>query len=142
MCVLRDVIEFLLPRSSPSPGRVDPATDDSGGVSMAILEKCYLPFAANTISAEDNAKYSLILESMFSVLFTRTSPRYTDDLAEAVQHGIQAREDKTRKKKAASKTDNAERMAREILSRSGQRLLVLLNALAGDVIEVDGASSE
>lgn len=128
--VLRDLADPLLPRNAPSPEKVDRATDQQDGLSVALLEKCYLPFAANTISVEDNARFSLVVESMFGILFTHVGLSRTLSLEEAVRRGVQAREDKVKRKKTAGpRGEDPEKAAREVLAQSGKRLLILVKSL-------------
>ncbi len=73
------------------------------------LERCFLPFAANTSSVEDNAKVSLLVETLFRLLATHGGIEYTPELMVAVEKGVNAREKKckgTRKKKFGSSKDD------------------------------------
>ncbi|KAK0646649.1 hypothetical protein B0T16DRAFT_437466 [Cercophora newfieldiana] len=146
--LLRNLADRLLPGKRPDPLDVDPA----GELSPALLEQCLLPFAAGRVTSEENAKLSLVLESMVWFLFENTpSPiagqaGATEDeraealkaarewaarLAAAVETGIKAREDKIRKRNTGLTA--ADREARETLARSTRNLRVFVQVLEGEV---------
>ncbi|KAL2260215.1 hypothetical protein VTK26DRAFT_5865 [Humicola hyalothermophila] len=128
--MVRVLIEALLPKH-PDPAEVDPDGDMLGhGVTMCMMEKCFLPFAANKVTAEDNAKLSLVLENLLGFMYSQIEVEYSDGLRRAVEKGIKAREDKIKKRSAASKADAADKAAREVLARSARNLKVLLEIIA------------
>lgn len=132
--MLRTVIENMLPRH-PKPADVDPEGESLGhAVTVLMMEKCFLPFAANKVTAEDNAKLSLALESLLGFVYSQLDVEYSEGLRNAVEKGIRAREDKVKKRSGASRADAADKAAREALARSTRSLRVLL-----DVIAVTGA---
>jgi hypothetical protein len=90
------------------------------------LERCFLPFAANTSSVEDNAKVSLLVETLFRLLATHGGIEYTPEIIAAIENGIKAREKKctgTRKKKSASTKDGEDMIW---LNASAERMRLLL----------------
>lgn len=135
--LLRHIIDKLL-STHPDPGSVDPETNERHGVSVVILERCFLPFAANKIFVEDNAKLSLVLEHMVRFLWTYSDIEYSPTLRRAVETGIKARNEKTRPKKTgrgkpAAETDDA---ARQTLDNSSHNLEILLDLTEeGDHVE-------
>lgn len=136
--LLRHIIDKLLP-THPDPRSVDPDTDDKNGVSIEMLECCFLPYAANKIFAEDNAKLSLVLEHMVRFLWMHTDMEYSTGLRKAVEAGIQARNEKTRSKKngRAKSVDPAEKWARQVLDNSSQNLQIILDMMeVSDCVEV------
>jgi hypothetical protein len=76
-----------------------PPTDE---LSQENLERCFLPATANTSSTEDNAKVSLLVETLFRLFVTSCGAENSPELAAAVESGIIAREKKCndRRKKA------------------------------------------
>lgn len=108
----------LLPWSAPRP--------DDDSLNQENLERCFLPFAANTSSVEDNAKVSVLIETLFRLLATHGGIEYTAELMAAVDKGIKAREKKctgTRKKKSGSAKDEEDMYW---LNASAERMKLLL----------------
>ncbi|KAK3379344.1 hypothetical protein B0T24DRAFT_151963 [Lasiosphaeria ovina] len=135
--LLRHIVDRLLPAHHPDPSSVDPDTDAAHGVSVVMLQLCFLPFAANRISAEDNAKLSLVLENMLWYIYVRSAADvvYSDDLRAAVETGIKAREDKIKSSRrgaaaGASKADGAEKAAQDALQRSAKSMRLFVDILA------------
>jgi hypothetical protein len=117
----------LLPGSVPRPDSVvDRENDD---LSQEVLEKCFLPFSANTSSVADNAKVSIIVESQFRQFLKSCRCYHTPTLDAAIQKGILARESKSkgdkRRKDSGIRTKDEE-IDREWLRASGERLRNLL----------------
>jgi hypothetical protein len=79
------------------------------------------------VTAEDNARLSLALESMLWYLYPRCEMGDADALRRAVERGIRAREDKI--KKRAGGGDSVERAAREVLARSARSLRALADVV-------------
>ncbi|KAL2017030.1 hypothetical protein VTK56DRAFT_2674 [Thermocarpiscus australiensis] len=127
--LLRLVVDELLPRH-PDPADVDPEKERDHGLSVLMMQECFLPFASNKVTAEDNAKLSLTLESMLWFIYSRVEVEYSEDLRRAVETGIKAREDKVRRRGAASKADALDKPAREALARSARSLRVLVDVIA------------
>lgn len=114
------------PSSSPPSSYDDDLTQE-------VLEKCYLPFAANTTSLVDNAKVSLLVEALLR-LYAHDAGLpldVTPALRRAVDQGIQAREAKAtrdRRKKPGGRMDEEETSAKAYLKGSAARLRSLLEA--------------
>jgi hypothetical protein len=90
----------LLPLSAPRPG------DDE--MTQRNLERCFLPFAANTSSIEDNAKVSILVETLFRLLTTTRDIDPSPELSAAIRRGVAARENKctgNKRKKSSSAKD-------------------------------------
>ncbi|KAH7038266.1 uncharacterized protein B0I36DRAFT_359853 [Microdochium trichocladiopsis] len=135
--LLQGILSLLMPSSALAPRKVDRARDDAGGTSPAILERCFLPNAANTITAEDNAKVSLLLEALMRIVIVDGTERFSPGLRDAVQSGVDARENKAKRKKTRGRPSGApsedpDAEARAVLELSGQRLLMLAEIAAVD----------
>ncbi|KAL8370368.1 hypothetical protein RB595_000647 [Gaeumannomyces hyphopodioides] len=123
--LLLDAVGTFRPTSAPKPNKVDKAAADGGFINMLIMEKCYLPFAA-TSTAEGNAKFSLVLESLFRILWVNGQVSYSVELDEAVRAGVALRDSRSKSKKSGRSKDGAEEAARKILAQSGSRLEYLM----------------
>jgi len=135
---LRNLIEYYLPQSAPDPRTVDPEVDDANGVSVPIMERCYLPFAANNVLAANNAKFSLVVENLFRLLWV--SPHggieWTPRLQKAVEVGVKARNEKPFSRRVGkAKGDGDDDVALDILRKSGKRLLTMINLVKMDNLE-------
>ncbi|KAH0556322.1 hypothetical protein GP486_005749 [Trichoglossum hirsutum] len=100
-------------------------------LSQEILETCYLPFPANTHSVLDNAKVSLLVESLLRLQAVHAGLVFTSELGNAVEIGVQAREVKA-KGGVRKKRDNLLREEEEswvYLQASSQRMKELVEAL-------------
>ncbi|AEO58028.1 hypothetical protein MYCTH_2304987 [Thermothelomyces thermophilus ATCC 42464] len=139
--VLRAVVEDLLPpHHRPEPTDVDPESAAGTGVTVPVLLRCLLPFAAGKVTAEDNAKLSLALESMAWFVYARIGIDYSPELRRAVEKGIKAREDRIKtggrwgRGGAAAGGKNgsspADKAAREVLARSARNLRTLVDVIA------------
>jgi hypothetical protein len=124
---LRMIIEEMLPRH-PDPADVDPVGGAGTGVTMLVMQECFLPFAANKVTAEDNAKLSLALESLMWFVFPLIEVEYSAGLRRAVERGIKAREDKIKKRPGA--VSAADKAAREALARSARNLRAFVDVIA------------
>ncbi|KAK3902057.1 hypothetical protein C8A05DRAFT_15839 [Staphylotrichum tortipilum] len=129
--LLHVVAEKLLPRH-PDPADVDPEHCAAGhGLTVPVMRECFLPFAANKVTAEDNAKLSLAVESMLWFVYARAGIGREDapGLRKAVEAGIRARENKI-KRKGPGRLDAGEAAAREALARSAGSLRALVQVVA------------
>jgi hypothetical protein len=126
---LRTLIEALLPPGRPDPADVDPVDAAGTGVTELVMQECLLPFAANKVTAEDNAKLSLALESIMWFVYAQIGVEYSAKLRRAVEAGIKAREDKV-KRRGTGKADSADKVAREVLARSARNLRALVDVIA------------
>lgn len=86
---LCELLLFVLRESSA------PSSDDNY-LTQAKLEKCFLPYAAATPSVGNNAKVSILLEALMTLLHKNKMLSVTPSLAEAVQSGIARREQASR----------------------------------------------
>lgn len=128
--LLRRMAEDLLPHNVPLPESVDPETDARNGISPLLLERCFLPFAAGKVIPEENAKLSLVLESMLWFMYWKEALLDCEGgmMGRAIERGIKAREDKIKKRgyKDGVGVMAADREAREVLERSARSLRVLI----------------
>jgi len=132
--ILQYVLSLFMPPSAVKPEKVDRARASEGGISPIILERCFLPYPANTIEAEDNAKMSLLLENLVMLVLRHGNEDevFSDNLMDAVTKGIEARQDKVNKKKARGRArafSNPEAEARAVMASSGSRLTWLAEAV-------------
>jgi hypothetical protein len=117
----------ILPNSAPRPHTVSKRSNDD--LSQEILEKCFLPFAANTSSTNDNARVSILAESMLRVYLRKSRIYHTPDLGTAIEKGILARENKCKNDKrrrdygGRRKEEDSDRMW---LAASARRLRSIL----------------
>ncbi|CAG8906173.1 unnamed protein product [Penicillium egyptiacum] len=86
---LCELLLFVIRESSA------PSSDDNY-LTQAKLEKCFLPYAAATPSAGNNAKVSILLEALMTLLHKSKMLSVTPSLAEAVRSGIARREQASR----------------------------------------------
>ena len=92
------------------------------------LQECFLPYPANTTSAVDNARVSILLESLLVLLSREGMLRNTPELREAVETGNLRRSDKAgdeiRRNKNSRSIQDAEWCW---LLESGDRLLFMVH---------------
>lgn len=122
IAIIRLLMPAFLPSSTPQPQKVHPEADMDESVSDRILVECYLPFAYRT--AENNAKLSLAIETLFRIMWRQGCFQWTPALQRAVEEGVKARNDKSVPKKNSRKEDG-ESVARSTLRASGARILAL-----------------
>jgi hypothetical protein len=118
--------EFLLFRLIESAA---PASDEAY-LSQEKLEECFLPYAANSASVVNNAKVSILLESLLRLLAEDNMLRNTAKLRQAVKDGIQARNEKAQ---VEVRRNQSRRRLEDIewcwLIESGERLLFLIEEI-------------
>ncbi|KAI1325158.1 hypothetical protein F5Y16DRAFT_423223 [Xylariaceae sp. FL0255] len=143
--MLQGVLRCFLPASAISPSKVDRAQYEINGISPVILERCFLPYPANTIEIEDNAKMSVILENLLSIVWEYAGEHepFSARLLDAVNKGIEAREAKVTKRKVrggrpVKAVDEHEKYCRAALNMSGERL----RCLAVAIMAVEGADED
>lgn len=130
--LIQYIFSRLLPKTAPHPRTIHQTDHDD--LTQEILEQCMLPFSANTVATDDNARVSVLAENAFRLLIKQTlvdfdrSVYHTPGLYDAVEKGIKAREAKCkgdpRRKKEA--TRHAELEDREWLTGSSSRLRSLV----------------
>ncbi|KAI0006894.1 hypothetical protein F4779DRAFT_594527 [Xylariaceae sp. FL0662B] len=145
--ILQGVLSLLMPSSAVSPAKVDREKHDADGISAAILERCFLPYAANTIAVEDNAKVSVLLEHLMQIVWREECEQFSDGLPAAVEKGVQARAAKVKKKtsvrgRVSAGDDDAETEARDVLEMSGQRLLAMTELIRADAEDTGEENEE
>ncbi|KAI0527719.1 hypothetical protein F5B22DRAFT_632334 [Xylaria bambusicola] len=140
--MLQGVLFLFLPPGALSPRKVDRERFEDGGISPAILERCFLPYPANTIEVEDNVKMSLLLENLLMLVWRHIDDGdgeecFSENLTRAARTGIEARRDKINKKKtrggrgaaAAKGFSDVEGEAKALLEASDARLAWLSEAI-------------
>ncbi|KAI2465328.1 hypothetical protein F4781DRAFT_34464 [Annulohypoxylon bovei var. microspora] len=138
---LQGILLLLMPSTALSPAKVDRKWQESDSITVEILERCFLPYPANTIAIEDNTKLSVLLENLLQIVWCGGSEQFGKNLRAAVEKGISARETKVKKKKTSARgrmnTEDPEAEAHVVLEMSGKRLLALV-----DLIEADDDDAE
>lgn len=141
---LQDMLSLFMPSSAVSPRKVDAERYGANGTSPAILERCFLPYAANTIAAEDNAKVSLLLEELVQLVWVNGTEQFSNKLHDAVMKGIAARQAKVKKMSSKGRRngggDGSDGEARAVLDHSSKRLQ-LLAAMVGAAESEDADDS-
>ncbi|PWY88543.1 hypothetical protein BO70DRAFT_427308 [Aspergillus heteromorphus CBS 117.55] len=116
--------EFLLYRMRETAA----PTSDEEYLNQGKLVQCFLPYSANTSSTSDNAKISIILESLLILLADSSMLTSDPALDRAVRDGIDAR---ARKSQRESRRDDGSQFADHIeytwLAESAERLLFLVD---------------
>lgn len=141
----KELFLLLLPSSAKDPRNVDPEHEAQGMLTMSMLEHCYVGHPANTVSLEDNAKLSLVVESAVQQLLQCNSLEYTEEFAEAVERGVQARIKKSQRKRTGRiKTETAgDVLASTILTNSSERIGILLELIkASPQMEQDNGDED
>ncbi|KAL8717994.1 MAG: hypothetical protein Q9225_004816 [Loekoesia sp. 1 TL-2023] len=83
------ILRSVIASSAPLP-----PTDD---MTQETLERCYLPYPANTSNISDNAKVSLCIETLLRLLQRHCGLDWSENFQESVEKGIEAREQKAKK---------------------------------------------
>lgn len=126
----KELFHLLLPGNYKDPRKVDPEGDANGSLTMPMMEHCYVSSPANTVGLEDNAKLSLLVENAIQLLWVLDLAEYSDAFASACERGILARETKAKKKRNAKmRPDTSDVVAQDVLTCSGERIRILLQAL-------------
>jgi hypothetical protein len=105
-----------------------PNTRSERYLTQSEMEKLYLPYAANKASHVDNAKVSLLLESMLRCFFRAGSLQQKPELRKALEAGIEARRRKARNDpQRTGKNDDG--VAWAWLTESGERMRDIVSRL-------------
>ena len=83
------ILRSLISSTAPLP-----QTDD---LTQEVLQKCYLPWPANTMSVVDNVKVSLCVETLLRLLDRIVGIQWSKGLEAAMEKGILDRERKAKK---------------------------------------------
>ena len=83
------ILRSIIASSAPLP------INDS--LAQETLERCYLPFAANTNSIDDNAKVSICVETLLRIFAMYGELVWSPELQIAAEMGIEAREGKAKR---------------------------------------------
>ncbi|EDN10581.1 predicted protein [Histoplasma mississippiense (nom. inval.)] len=103
-------------------------------INQDILEKYYLPYAAYTNNAIENAKISILLETLLLLLASNGMLNARQSLRDAIETGIMARADKAQSdvKKTQDKM-KLDEIGWAWLIASGERMNYLVNNLLSSV---------
>lgn len=131
--LIKELFHLLLPSNYPDPGKVDPEAEAYGSLTMSMLERCYMPYPANTVGSDDNAKLSVVEESAMQLLWNMDSIEYSEALAQAATKGIESRLAKAKKKKrnGRRREEAGDGLAEGVLTQSGERIQAMMRALKG-----------
>ena len=100
-------------------------------LSQAKLEECYLPYAAASSSAVNNAKISLLLEAVIQLLADSDMLSMTPDFRQAIGMGIETRADRAQDEVRRNQTSrDKEPIEWCWLLESGERLMFLTEILS------------
>ncbi|KAI6409613.1 hypothetical protein MCOR20_004937 [Pyricularia oryzae] len=126
--VIRETMEHFQPKTAPKPSRIDKAAAEGGFLTMALMEKCYLPTVASG-GVDNNARYSLLVEALLRILWQAGQAPYTPELDDAVRAGVAARNDCKGGRGARGKESTRDDAARRVLVESGDRLEMLVDII-------------
>lgn len=99
-------------------------------LTAAKLEHCFLPYAAATPSVADNAKFSILLESLVTLLAGRGWIKQTPSLRAAVDKGIKHREERAKEESHRGHASRNKEVSEWYwLKESGERLMFLVDLL-------------
>ncbi|KAF7717621.1 Uncharacterized protein PECH_005346 [Penicillium ucsense] len=105
-------------------------TSEQDRLTDTKLEECFLPFTAATASVVDNAKFSILLESMTMSLAMRGFIKKTPLLKRAVHEGIARRAQRTQEDSHRGHAGkNRDALDWSFLLESGERLVFLVDLL-------------
>lgn len=108
---------------------------DTYQVDQEDMEDRYLTATANSSTADDNAKVSILMEAILWLLRNDDALEYSEKLKDAVEHGIRARQDRVKQaksgtKKGSKKQNNVEsEHGLEWLNASSRRLELFVELL-------------
>lgn len=113
--ILRSLIESAAPL---------PLIDD---LTQPMLEKSFLPYAANTTSIADNAKVSLCVETLLRLLDQHVGLKWSPNLQDAMERGVEARDRKASKKGKKRVRDEGADDEKIWLQASAARIKAIVN---------------
>lgn len=125
--LLKELLVLFLPPKFRDPARVDPSADREGRITQGMAEKCFVGYAADGASVEDNAKLSVLVEGVLMYLFEKGELKATRGLREAVEAGVEARAKKAkvrRRRRGAAVEHDV--LAKEVLDSSAETILMLV----------------
>lgn len=120
------LINLLLPLTGASP-----PSKGIFNVTQEQMVQDFIPRAASAYSTVDNAKVSIVLESLFMSMMQANGIEPTEELGAAVEEGVRARKAKAtgdaRRKGKGTTGDESD--ARRELDLSSERLMALLEVI-------------
>lgn len=132
------IISWLIDHAAPD----NPDPDDAP--TQHTLRTCFLPFAANTSSIEDNVRLSWALEILIRMYFDAQRDMCpTPELMQAVEAGISAREKRVQGAKVRDGAKGKEdEMFKQELLESAWRMQILIEAVEEGVARRAGRAAE
>jgi hypothetical protein len=127
--LIKELLHYFLPSSYYNPELVDKTADQMGFVTQPMMERCYLPYHAHTVTMEDNAKLSVLLEHMLLAMHEANLLTYTDSLRQAAEKGIEARLRKAKFRRGGG--DARDHAAKSKLDSSGRSIEWIVNIIEG-----------
>lgn len=125
--LLKELLVLFLPPKFRDPARVDPSADREGRITQGMAEKCFVGHAADGASVEDNAKLSVLVESVLMYLFERGELEVTRGLRDAVVAGVEARGRKAKvRRRGRGAAVGRDVLAKEVLDSSAETILMLV----------------
>ncbi|TLD28847.1 hypothetical protein PspLS_04124 [Pyricularia sp. CBS 133598] len=134
--VIRETMEHFQPKTAPKPSKIDKAAAEGGFVTMALMEKCYLPTVASG-GVDNNARYSLLVEALLRILWQAGQVQYSPELDDAVRAGVAARTDCRGSRGSRAKESTRDDAARRVLAESGNRLELLMDIIRDEEERMD-----
>jgi hypothetical protein len=92
----------MISNDAPHPRTIRKGDFDE--LDQNILEKCFLPFPAATSSIDENAKVSVMIETLFRIILKDCHCIYTPEFELATEKGIKVREAMMKPKKGRKPT--------------------------------------
>ena len=102
-----------------------PDMNEEDGMTQGKVQTCFLPFAASNTGVADNAKVSIMLESLLFLLLEKGMLTLTPELRQAVEKGNAARAKKAQAE--SRKNRRVEDVEESWLSESAYRLTLMAN---------------
>lgn len=127
--LLKELLVLYLPPKFLDPARVDAQADREGRVTQAMAERCFVSHAADGASAEDNAKLSVIVESLLVYLFEKGELAGSRALREAVTAGVAARQKKAKVRRRRGAENENDVLAKKTLDSSGRMIMMVLDTV-------------
>lgn len=127
--LLKELLVLFLPPKFHDPARVDAAADREGRVTQVMAEKCFVHYAADGASAEDNARLSVLVESLLVYLFEKGELKGSSALREAVTAGIEARGKKAKVRRRRGAPNEQDALAKGMLDSSAEMIMMVLDAV-------------
>lgn len=127
--LLKELLVLYLPPKFLDPAKVDAEADREGRVTQGMAEKCFVRYAAEGASVEDNAKLSVIVESLLLYLFEKGELTGSRTLREAVTAGVEARRKKAKVRRRRGAENEYDVLGKKMLDSSAETIGMILDAV-------------